>query len=45
MNIYSFTMFPNEILEDQIGIYQGFSQGDWAAWTLDVGYFLFFSFF
>lgn len=40
MNIYRFTMFPDETLENQIGVYQGFSQGDWAARSLNVGYFL-----
>lgn len=40
MNIYRFTMFPDETLENQISIYQGFSKEDWAAWSLNVGYFL-----
>ena len=40
MNIYRVTMFPDETLENQIGVYQGFSQGDWAARSLNVGYFL-----
>lgn len=40
MNIYRFTMFPDETLENQIKHLSRFSKEDWAAWSLNVGYFL-----